>query len=149
MNKVWFVTPLLLEVSLSPYAPTECKGSNRSGHIQQLLSRESNIQWILHCFNLPKKHFIYLDISSSLLIFISSGCISIYHAKGAPYTAKSTNIPISWDLYVSVSVSSPGNIDNINRQKEWFRRFIQMLIYYWNYPSNILNMCYFILAIFT
>ena len=71
--------------------PTECKGSNRSGHIKRLLSRESNIRWILHWINVPNKHFIFFDISSSLLIFISSGCIPIYHAKYAPYTAKSTN----------------------------------------------------------
>ena len=84
MNKVWFVTQLLLEVPLIPFAPTECTRSNRSGHIQQGLGWESNIQWILHCFNLPNKHFIFFDISSSLLIFISSGMQNMHLTLQSP-----------------------------------------------------------------
>ena len=41
-NEALFVSPLLLEVALSPSAPTECKTVNGSGHNRQRRSREGN-----------------------------------------------------------------------------------------------------------
>ena len=74
---------------------------------------------------------------------------AVFPYKFSPYTARSTDISTKCDLYVSISVSSPGNNDYIASQKEWFRRFHLLLYYYWIHSSDTHAIRHFPLALCT